>query len=222
MERGLQVPRFGDDLTRVGGYAVEGAEQLSRVLIPLERNSGGSISWRRAAPAGARIGTATKWSDYANGAGYWDGSGGESFAPPYGVLAPATARLIRTVLESAGSVERGFVVALCGVYGDLYRWLRRSGAPFEGPVGLPSCLSRHGAELIAVDDLNVLELAAADTLSRFPIGVWPVSLEWALAAPPYFDSMILSSSRDLFMRFAKSGLEVFPATAQQPNPIEGD
>ena len=221
---GPGMPCFGGDLTRIDGYALAGAEHLARILVPLERPNGSLVSWRRAAPIGARISGNTRWSEYANEEGNWPigSSPGQDQPPPYGVVDLTTVQAITTVLCSERSRATGFVLALSAVYADSYQHLRQFGRPLVAPRGAPPLIDQHHARLLVVDDLDALELAGAGAASRFPIAIWPLGLEWALAAPPYFDSLILSSSRDVFARFERGSLEAFTVTAQQPNPIEGD
>ncbi|MDR0366551.1 MAG: hypothetical protein LBH68_06990 [Bifidobacteriaceae bacterium] len=108
------------------------------------------------------------------------------------------------------------------MYAESYREVPGLGLPLRPPPGRVAFFDPYYVELATAADPRPLEAIANTDHLGFPIGVWPRTLEWALAAPPYFDSMILSSERDMVAGFAGSAVAAFPVKPSDPNPIEGD
>ena len=188
-------PPWGDEHGRLGQYALASAEGLVRLLLPARLHSNDQPTpWRQVA------------ADYRNteavdGYTSWfrltELPGDGRWEPSARYEAPS-GRMSEDMLQTLRRilVEQG---------GDQVIW--RS----ESPI---AHFPTHEGSLSSI--------SAFWTTSGFPGRAWTSDLRIGLAAPPYADSVVISGPVELQQRLITSGLEAFPVSRQEPDPITAE
>ena len=193
-EETLTAPEsvWGHEHGRLGQYALVSAETLVRLLLPARLPGDDQpTTWRQVA-ADYRA------TDALDGYTSWfrltelPADGG--WEPPVRYEAPS-GRMSEDMLRTLRRI-------LLEVGGHHVTW--RS----ESPI---AHLARHEGSLGSI--------SAAWTTSGFPGRAWTSDLRIGLAAPPYADSVIISGPAELQHRLITSGLEAFPVSRREPDPI---
>lgn len=185
-------PVWGDEQGRLGQYALVDAEALVRLLLPARLHSDDRPApWRQVAAD-------YRYTEALDGHTCWSQltelPGDGRWEPPTRYEAPSgrmSSDMLRTLQRILAAVTRPNVI-----------WRSDS-------------LIAHSSA--SVGSLNAI--SESWTTSGFPGRVWTSDLRIGLAAPPYADSVVISGSADLQQALITSGLEAFPVSRREPDPI---
>jgi len=187
-------PVWGHEPGTLSQYALADAEALVRLLLPARLHSNDRPTpWRQVA---ADYRYAEDLDGYTSWSRLTQLPGDGRWEPP--AYEAPSGRMSADMLLALRRV-------LAGVAGPDATWRSRS----------PIASSR-------TSEGSLEAISASWTTSGFPGRAWTSDLRIGLAAPPYADSLIISGPAGLRQELITSGLEAFPVSRREPDPITAE